>query len=127
MHACHSSCLFPFLVPFAVLRLPRELNPGLVRLLRESNPGLVYVPRESNPSLVRLPRESNPGLVYVPRESNLGLVYVSCSMLMLKYYTFNFVVMPLTHVFFIKHKPFNMSFSQTICLTSIQLQQALNT
>jgi hypothetical protein len=38
MHACHSSCLFMFLVLFVVLRLPRELNPGLICLPKGIEP-----------------------------------------------------------------------------------------
>jgi hypothetical protein len=94
MHACHSSCLFVFLVLFVVLRLPRELNPGLVR-----------VPRELNPAL------------FVCQGNLTPVLFVSCSMLMHKYFTFKFMDMTLTHALFIKYKQFNMSFSQTICVT----------
>jgi len=55
---------------------------------------------------------------------NLGLTFnvnhfISCSyfMLILKYYAITFMIMPLTHAFLIKHKQFNISFSQTLCIT----------
>jgi hypothetical protein len=56
-------------------------------------------------------------VLFVCQGNWTSVLFVSCSTLMLKYYTFNFMDMPLTHALFIKHKQFNMSFSQTICIT----------
>jgi len=48
-------------------------------------------------------------------------VHVSCLMLMLKYYTFNFLIIPLTHAFFIKHKQSNISFLDNLHNLNLQL------
>jgi hypothetical protein len=86
MHACHSSCLFIFVVLFVVLRLPKGIEPRSCSFAKGNwtpvlfvcqgnwTPVLFVCLRELNPGLVRLPRELNSGLICLPREFNPSLV-----------------------------------------------------
>jgi len=69
-----------------------------------------YANGDSGPRVFNNPMGLRPKGVQQPNALCSKLYILSNPMLMLKYYTLNFMIVPLTHAFFIKHKQSYISF-----------------
>jgi hypothetical protein len=119
MHACYSSCIhacFCFLFYLSFCFCQGNWTSVLFVCQGNWTPVLLVCLGNWTPVLFVCQGNLTPAL-FVSQGNLTSVLFVSCSILMHKYYTFNFMDMTLTHDLFIKHKQFKMSFPRTICIT----------